>query len=217
MSRFFLSVFCLGLLGLSGMAQDVSVNTDRLERIRKMSPEERERLLKLVREIKKLPEGEKIRLKDNLRKFREFSREDQKKIRDRAHRLSPEERDIYRGLVAQLNHSFSKEERRKMKGFPRMLFFSWLQNERPADFDRLTSMASEDRGDVFPSLLSDFTTTVKDRVRNHFRKHRCVPPAVLLSMEREDGSLVWTKWHRFVRECRGKRQSDMRRKPPRWQ
>ena len=217
MSRLFLSVFCLGLLGLSGIAQDASVNTERLERIRKMSPEERDRLLKLVRKIKKLPEGEKIRLKDNLRKFREFSREDQKKIRDRAHRLSPEERDLYRGLVSQLNQSFSKEERRKMKGFPRMLFFSWLQNERAADFERLKSMAPEDRGDVFPSLLSDFTITVKDRVRKHFRKHRCVPATVLLSMESEDGSLHWTKWHRFVRECRGKRQSDMRRKPPRWQ
>ena len=215
MSRLFLSLFAVSILGVSGSAQEVTVDAERLERIRRMDPAERARLLDVVRKIKRLPEGERDRLRDNLRKFRELSREEQKNIRAKAHRLSPEERALFRGLVSHL--SPSPGSRRKMRGFPRMLFFTWLQNDRKADFGRLKRLEAGDREEVLEALLVDFSGAVKTRIQRHIRKHRCVPPVMVMSIENPDGSLNWPKWQRFVRDCRGKRQTDMRRKPPRWQ
>ena len=214
MSRLLFSIFALGL---SGIAQDIPVNEERLERIRKMSASERERLLEVVRKIKKLPEGERDRLKENLQKFHQLPKEEQKRIRAKAGRLSPKERFLYNKLASQFSGNMSAEERQKMRGFPRMLFFSWLRNERSADFDRLKELGANERGEVFKALLSHFTEAVKFRMHRHFRKHRCVSQNEAGSFENGDGSLNWMKWQRFSRECRFKRKSDMRRKPPRWQ
>ncbi len=226
MSRLFLAVFALAVMGLSSAAQDVSIDAERLERIRKMDPAERERLLKIVRKIKASPEPEREfeRLQDNLRRFRELPKEEQKKIRTRAGKLSSEERNLYRGIASQFNRAMTRGERRKMRGFPRMLFFSWLRNDRASDFDRLKGMDPEDRAEVFSALISDFSNTVEIRVRKHFKKHSCVSPEEFKRVFQEDGSMNWMMWQRFSRECRAKRgggrgksfPSDGRRKPPYW-
>jgi len=69
-------------------AQQSSVDPQKLEQIRRMTPEERATLKARLEEIKKLSPAERERLNDNLKKIKAMPAEEVRKASERAAKLT---------------------------------------------------------------------------------------------------------------------------------
>ena len=79
----FLATACL-----AGAQQSSSIDAQKLEQIRKMSPEERAKLKARLEEIKKLGPAERERLNENLKKIKTMPAEEVKKASETAAKLT---------------------------------------------------------------------------------------------------------------------------------
>lgn len=207
-------VLVLGVLfaGLNGYAQQTAstVDKEKLERLRKMSPEDRKKLLERLEQIKKLPEEERKRLLENLKKLKELPAEDQKRLREKVQQFTPQERDA----LAELAKGFFKDFHRRgiLEGFPRMIFFTWIKNERPRDLEKIREMEAADRKEAFIRLYFEFKELALKRTREHVKKHKCVSPADVEALDDLSTPEYWPAWQKIFKSCQEKSKAN---KPPR--
>lgn len=198
----------LGFLAtaLAAGAQQSSVDLQKLELIRKMSPEERARLKSKLEEIKKLPPAERERLKENLKKIKTMPAEEVKKASDRAAKLTPEEQRE----VTELAAGFFKWTRRMgyHEGFPRGQFFQWLKREKPGKIEEIRNMdpgAGSPRVDEFIRLYHEFRGVILGRTEEHARRHQCIEVADVRALGELAPRDFWVRWQELTRACNARK------------
>ncbi|MBV8882129.1 MAG: DUF3106 domain-containing protein [Planctomycetaceae bacterium] len=187
-------------------AQQSSIDLQKLELIRKMSPEERAALKSRLEEIKKLSAEERERLKENLKKIKAMPAEELKKAADRAAKLSPQEHKE----VAELAAGFFKWSRRMgyHEGFPRGLFFQWLKREKPGKIEEIRNMdagAGSPRVDEFIRLYHEFRGVMLAKTEEHVRRHKCIPLQEVQGLNELGPREFWIRWQEITRACGGRR------------
>jgi len=179
-----------------------SIDRDKLELIRKMSPEERAKLRERLEQLKKLPGEEKARLQDNLKRIKAMPAEEVRKLREKATKLTPEEARDYSELAT----GFSRWANRNAEGFPRGLFFTWLKSEKPEKMSEIRAMEGGPGGgrvDEFVRLANEFRGVMIARTEQHVQKHRCADAEALKSLR--EAAPFWPRWQEISRACQGRR------------
>lgn len=197
------------LLALVAVAAQSSSGVDRakLERLRKMTPEERRRLLERLDRYKKMSEEERERLRQNLGKFREMPPEVQKNLKEKAKALSNEERKAYQDLADGFFRSIQKSDRKALQAFPRVVFFVWLKNQHPGEVERLQKLGPDERIREFGRLSEEFRREFARRFAQHCRKHQCCTHAELEELRDRTGGDFWLRWRELTRQCAAKQKS----------
>ena len=198
----------LVLLALCAAAQQGSaaVDAQKLDMIRKMTPEERQKLKAKLQELKALPTVERVRLQDNLKKIKTMPAEEVVKLREKAQKLSPEEQKEYSDLAG----GFFRWAHRMgyAEGFPRGQFFHWLKNEKPGEIAEIRSMEpgpGSPRVDRFLKLFHEFRGVMLVRTERHLRQHRCADPAVLAPLRELSATAFWPRWQEINKACQARR------------
>lgn len=184
------------------VAQQASIDTAKLEEIRRMSPEERAKLKARLEEIKKLAPEERERLRENLKKIRTMAPEEVKKATERAAKLT--EKD-HREFV-ELASGFFKWERRMgyQEGFPRGLFFQWLRREKPGKLEEIRLMEpgpGSPRVDEFIRLYHEFRDHTLTKTVEHARRHRCMKVEDVQALGDLSPKEFWPAWQELSRSC----------------
>ena len=209
MTRVTTLVLFLSTAVLAG-AQQSSINgqsdVQKLEMIRRMSPEERAKLKARLEEIKKLSPEERERLKDNLKKFKTMAPEEVRKATERAAKLT--EKD-HKELV-ELASGFFKWERRMgyQEGFPRGLFFQWLKLNKPGKLEEIRLMEAgpgSPRVDEFVRLYHEFRDHTLSKTEEHARRHKCMTVAEVQSLGDLSPKEFWPRWQEVTRGCNARR------------
>jgi hypothetical protein len=200
----FLAIFAGGLL--AGAQQTASIDVQKLEQIRRMSPEERAALKSRLEEIKKLSTEERERLKENLKKIKSMPAEEVKKAAERSAKLSPQDHKEMTELAA----GFFKWSKRMgyQDGFPRALFFQWLKREKPGKIEEIRSMesgAGNPRVDEFIRLYHEFREVTFAKTEEHVRRHKCIPVQDVQALNDLAPKEFWLRWQEITRSCSGRR------------
>ncbi len=203
LTPFVLFLFC-GFL--AGAQQTASIDVQKLEQIRRMSPEERAALKSRLEEIKKLSTEERERLKENLKKIKAMPAEELKKASEGAAKLSPQEHKEMTELAA----GFFKWSKRMgyQEGFPRGLFFQWLRREKPGKIEEIRSMeagAGTPRVDEFIRLYHEFRGDMVAKTEEHVRRHKCIPIQDVQALHDLAPKEFWPRWQEITRSCSGRR------------
>ncbi|MBI2901041.1 MAG: DUF3106 domain-containing protein [Planctomycetes bacterium] len=186
-------------------AQSSTVDPAKLERIRKMSPEERKKLLERLERFKKMSPEERDRLRENLNKFRTLPPEVQKKVHEQSKNLTEEERKGYKDLASGLFREMArKQPPREVQAFPRMAFFLWIKNTRPAEVDRLKKLGPEERTQALLILAREFRGVVENKVLDHARKHKCVGVKEVEGLKGMPSGEFWVRWRDLMKQCAAK-------------
>lgn len=206
MSRLLTVVLVLAGGLLAGAQQTASIDVQKLEQIRRMSPEERAALKARLEEIKKLPTEERERLKENLKKIKAMPAEEVKKAAERAAKLSPQEHKE----MGELASGFFRWSKRMgyQEGFPRALFFQWLKREKPGKIEEIRNMdpgAGSPRVDEFIRLYHEFRTVTYERTEEHARRHKCIPLAEVQALNDLSPKDFWLRWQEITRACSGRK------------
>jgi hypothetical protein len=203
-----LGAFVLFLAGglLAGAQQTASIDVQKLEQIRRMSPEERAALKARLEEIKKLPPSERERLKENLKKIKSMPAEEVRKAAERAAKLSPQEHKE----VTELASGFFRWSKRMgyQEGFPRGLFFQWLKREKPGKIEEIRLMepgAGSPRVDEFIRLYHEFRDVTYARTEEHARRHKCISVQDVQALNDLSPKEFWLRWQEVTRSCGGRR------------
>jgi len=182
-------------------AQQSSIDSQKLDQVRKMSPEERAKLKARLEEIKKLSPAERERLNDNLKKIKAMPAEEVKKATERAAKLTETE---HKEFVELASDFFKWERRRGLKeGFPRMMFFQWLKREKPGRLDEIRAMEGgpgSPRINAFIHLSHEFRNVTLARTEEHARRHHCISEEDLQPL-RELPDDFWVRWSEVTRGC----------------
>lgn len=181
-----------------------SIDREKLDLIRKMSPEERAKLKERLDQLKKLPAQEQVRLKENLNRINAMPAEEVRKLREKATKLTPQEVKDYSELAA----GFGRWAHRNAEGFPRGLFFTWLKGEKPEKMDEIRSLEEGPGGpriNEFIKLAYDFRGVLMVRTEQHTQKHKCATPEDMKSLRDASFSEFWPRWQDVNRACQGRR------------
>jgi len=193
----FLATACL-----AGAQQSSSIDAQKLEEIRKMSPEERAKLKARLEEIKKLSPAERERLNDNLKKIKAMPAEEVQKATERAAKLNEKE---HKEFVELASDFFKWERRRGMNaGFPRGLFFQWLKRDRPGKLDEIRAMEpgpGSPRIDAFIHLSHEFRNATLAKTEDHARRHHCISAEEIQGLREMMGNEFWSRWSELTRNC----------------
>ena len=183
-------------------AQQSSIDAQKLEQIRKMSPEERAKLRARLEEIKKLSPAERERLNENLKKIKTMPAEEVKKASEQAAKLNEKE---HKEFVELASDFFKWERRRGMNaGFPRGLFFQWLKREKPTKLEEIRNMEpgpGSPRVDAFIHLSHEFRDHMLSKTEEHARRHQCISPEEIQGLRDVTGNDFWTRWSELTRNC----------------
>jgi len=191
---------------LGAQSSSVGVDREKLEMIRKMSPEERAKLKARLDEIKKLPVEERERLTQNLQKIKAMPVDEVRKLKEKEQRLSPEEQKQY----ADLAQGFFHWARRQgyAEGFPRGVFFAWLKRERSEKIKEIRDMEAgigSPRVDEFVRLFYEFRDVTLARTETHVRNHKCAPADAVHQLRDSSPREFWPKWAELQKGCNGRR------------
>lgn len=183
-------------------AQTSSIDLQKLDQIRKMTPEERGALKARLDEIKKLPPAERERLKENLKKIKAMPAEELKKATERAAKLTPQEHKEMTELAA----GFFRWSKRMgyQEAFPRGLFFQWLKRDKPGKIEEIRTMeagAGTPRVDEFIRLYHEFRGVMQTRTEEHVRRHKCIPMADVEGLKELSPRDFWIRWGEITRAC----------------
>ena len=194
------------LAALCAQQGNAAVDAQKLDMIRKMTPEERQKLKARLEELKALPTVERARLQDNLKKIKTMPAEEVVKLREKARKLSTEEQKEYSDLAG----GFFKWATRMgyAEGFPRGQFFHWLKNEKPGEIAEIRSMEpgpGSPRVDRFLKLFHEFRGVILVRTERHLKQHRCAEPAVLAPLRELSATEFWPRWQEINRACQARR------------
>lgn len=198
------------VLGLMLVQQgSVAVDPAKLEVLRKLSPEERQKLKERLAEIKAKGESERVRLQENLKKIKAMPAEDVVRLRAQVQKLAPPEQKEY----AELAGGFFKWAHRMgyAEGFPRGAFFHWLKNERPAEIAEIRAMEAgpgSPRVDRFLKLFHEFREVVTGRTEKHLRNHRCGEPSVLAALKESSTREFWARWQDINKACQARKAAE---------
>lgn len=207
MKRGVTSVLFLATAALLGAQKSSTVDPEKLEMIRRMSPEERAKLRARLEEIKKLPAEERERLSQNLQKIKSMPADEVKKLKEKEQRLTPEDHKAF-GEVAQ---GFFHWTRRQgyADAFPRGLFFAWLKRERSEKMKEIREnelTVGSRHVDDFMKLSYEFRDVTLERTEQHAARHKCASYEAV--HELRDASApreFWPKWADLQRNCNGRR------------
>jgi len=177
------------------------VDPAKLERIRKMSPEQRKRLQERLERYRKLSEDERERLRLNLKKFRTLPPEVQKKLREKSKNLSEADRKSYQELASGFFRAIARSDRRALQAFPRVVFFVWLDQKESGAKERLQALPEEERIREFRRLSEEFRQTVQKRVTHHAQKHRCSLPEEVEDLRGLPPGEYWIRWREMTKNC----------------
>lgn len=183
-------------------AQQSAIDVQKLEQVRKMSPEERAKLKARLEEIKKLSSDERERLKENLKKMKAMPAEEVKRATERAAKLTEKDHKEF----VELASGFFKWERRMgyHEGFPRGMFFQWLKRDKPGKLDEIRAMEpgpGSPRVDEFIRLYHEFRDHTLARTEEHVRRHRCMTVEEVQSLGDLSAREFWLRWHEVTRAC----------------
>ena len=189
-----------------------SIDREKLEAIRKMSPAERDQLKARLQELKKLPAEERERLKQNLEKIKSMPVEEVKKLREREKKLSPDEQKEF----GELAMGFFKWAHRNgtVQGFPRGMFFQWLKVERPEKMNEIREMGLQireqgesvvPRVNEFIKLSYEFRDVLQARTEQHVQRHKCVPYEEMHALRDAAFRDFWPRWQEVTRSCPARR------------
>jgi hypothetical protein len=207
MTRSATLVFLLGL-ALAVGAQNPSIDREKLELLRKMSPEERAQLRAKLEEIKKLPAEERSRLRENLKKINAMPAEEVKNLKEKARHLSREEQKEYSELAGgffRWAHRMGYSE-----AFPRGLFFTWLKNERPEKMQEIREMepgVGSRRVDEFVKLFYEFRDATLVRTEQHVARHKCMSPDAVHELRDASPKDFWPRWSELTRSCSSRKSN----------
>jgi len=190
----------LAVLLLTLLPQDAPVDTDKLERLRKMNPEERSRLLERLEQYKQLSTEEKDRLKENLGRFRQLPPEAKEAVKGRLAGLSEEKRKLYRDLANGFFRTLVRRNPKEMRGFPRGLCLQWIRRERKGEMERILGLSAEERSPAFLDLYRQFRSDVEARTLRHAEKQRCFDMERAKNL-RTAGEDFWLRWRELVEPC----------------
>src|SRR5262245_18584263 len=144
-----------------------------VEKFRALTPEQKSRLKERVEALRRLPPAERRRLAENLDKFHALAPERQKAVREHVEKMDPEERrqavELASGFFRWMNARYGPVK------FPRQTFFRWAAARRTADFQGLKDLEPGPRIDALLRLAHDYRMTVTQQLRQHVRRHGCVP------------------------------------------
>jgi len=193
-------------LFLVAVAQQPSIDRGKLKAIRRMSPEERTKLIERLEQIKKLPVEERERLRENLSKVSSMSAEEVKKAREKARNLTPEDRRDFSDLAS----GFFRwaHQRGYGKGFPRAMFFQWLKSAKPGKIEEIRALEAgvgSPRVDEFVKLYYEFRDVSLARTEAHIRRHKCMDAETIHELRDTSPKEFWPRWQELIRECSGKR------------
>lgn len=188
-------------LPIAAQSSKPKVDPAKLERIRKMSPEERRRLLDRLEQYKKLSEEERERVQQNFTRFKELPPEVQKKLKEKVKNLSEEEQKFYREFAGAFFKTLQKRQKKELQAFPRMIFFAWLKNEKQDEIERMKSLEPVDRNRAFLELYLQFRVEVEKRTLIHARKHKCVPIEDVDALRDASPEDFWPKWRELTKRC----------------
>lgn len=197
-------VFAGGLL--AGARQTASIDLQKLEQIRRMSPEERAWVKSRLEEIKKLSTEERERLRENLKKIKAMPADEVRKAAERAAKLSPQEHKE----VTELAAGFFRWSKRMgyHEGFPRGLFFQWLKREKPGKIEEIRLMEpgpGSPRVDEFIRLYHEFRGVMYAKTEEHVRRHKCIPIQDVQALNDLGPKDFWLRWQEVTRNCAGRR------------
>ncbi len=206
MKRVALFVLALAL----PLAAQSSSNDSKLERIRKMSPEERARFQKLLEQYKKLPEEERQRLRENLGRLRELPPAAQKKLKEELRRLSPEDQKMYREVAAGFFQDRARRNLEEARLFPRMLFFHWIKNQQGEAMEQIKALAPAERPAAFAALVQKFRVEAAQHTLQHAkwaknprnpRKHDCFSESDAEALRDTAPEKFWARWRDVADRC----------------
>lgn len=201
------SVVLFSLTSLVARAeQSSSIDAQKLEQVRQMSPEERAQLRSRLEEIKKLSSVERERLRENLKKIKSMPAEEVRKAADRAARLTPQEHKE----VTELASGFFRWSKRMgyQEGFPRGLFFQWLKREKPGKIEEIRNMdagAGSPRVDEFIRLYHEFRAAMYTKTEEHVRRHKCIATQDVEALSDLGPREFWIRWQEITRACAGRK------------
>lgn len=190
----------LPIVLLFAVVAGAPIDREKLEKIRRMTPEERTRLKERLEQVKLLPVAERERLHENLQRIKSMPAEEVKKLREKTRQLSSDERREFTELAT----GFFKwaHKRQVSEGFPRGLFFTWLKKERSGEMDRIRALEpGGSRTDAFIKLYADFRGTALDRAEQHVRKHRCAPAEEISTLRDTPPDVLWPRYQEIMRSC----------------
>jgi hypothetical protein len=194
----------LALFGavLGAAAQEGSkpkIDRALVERFRLLNPEQKELLRKRLEAVRKLTAEERERLHENLERFRSLPAERQKALRERLEKMTPDERK----RMAELATGFFRwmQARYGEVRFPRQPFFRWAAARRPEALEELKGLEPGPRKDAFLKLAHEYREFMIQQLRQHARRHGCVPASQLQELEAEDFGSFWQAAERLARSC----------------
>jgi len=187
---------------VAGAQQSSSIDAQKLEEVRRMSPEERAKLKARLEEIKKLAPEERERLKENLKRIKAMPAEEVKKASEQAAKLTEKEHKEF----VELASGFFKWERRMgyNEGFPRGMFFQWLKRDKPGRLEEIRQMDAgpgSGRVDEFIRLYHEFRDHTLAKTEEHARKHKCIKVEDVQAMGELSPKEFWPQWQEATRTC----------------
>jgi len=187
---------------VAGAQQSSSIDAQKLEEVRRMSPEERAKLKARLEEIKKLAPEERERLKENLKRIKAMPAEEVKKASEQAAELTEKEHKEF----VELASGFFKWERRMgyNEGFPRGMFFQWLKRDKPGRLEEIRQMDAgpgSGRVDEFIRLYHEFRDHTLAKTEEHARKHKCIKVEDVQAMGELSPKEFWPQWQEATRTC----------------
>jgi hypothetical protein len=195
-------ILFLATAALAGAQQSSSVDPQKLEQIRRMSPEERAKLKARLEEIKKLSPEERERLQENLKKIKAMPPDEVKKATEHAAKLTEKDHKEF----VELASGFFKWERRMgyNEGFPRGLFFQWLKREKPGRLEEIRQMDAgpgSGRVDEFIRLYHEFRDHTLVKTEEHARRHKCMKLEDVQALGELSPKEFWPQWQEMTRNC----------------
>lgn len=206
MNRGIASALFVATAALLGAQKSSTVDREKLDLIRRMSPEERAKLKARLEELKKLPVEERERLSQNLQKIKSMPLDEVKKLKEKEQRLSPDEQKQY----ADLAQGFFHWARRQgyADGFPRGVFFAWLKRERAEKMKEIRDMEAgvgSPRVDEFVRLFYEFRDVTLTRTEQHVKHHKCAPAESIVTLRDSSPREFWPKWAELQKGCTGRK------------
>lgn len=199
-------LFALTAAAAGAQQGSAAVDAEKLALLRRMSPEERQKLRERLAEIKGMGEAERVRLHENLKKIKALPAEEVGRLREKVQKLTPEEQKQYADLAG----GFFKWAHRMgyAEGFPRGQFFHWIKNEKPSEIVEIRAMEpgpGSPRVDRFLKLFHEFRGVMLVRTERHLKQHRCSEPELLAPLREASAKDFWSRWQEINRACQARR------------
>ena len=176
-----------------------SIDKSLIEKFKALTPEQKARLKERVESLRKLSPTERRRLAENLDKFRALAPEHQKVVRERLEKMDPEDRkkavELAAGFFRWMNARYGQVK------FPRQAFFRWAAAKRTAEFQGLKDLEPGPRIDALLRLAHDYRMTVTQQLRQHAKRHGCVPESRVEALGELSFDEFWEGAESIGREC----------------